>query len=212
MASSALNALFSNPHYIDAIPKLLGNWKHPLFKHLISPSPAILQRAEIIKQDLLKNSTGELIAIQVRRGDAFSIVTDAQVNNMFECAKFFAKTSNPKFWLAADTVNTRNLARIRFGENVQWLSAIPTHSANRFDGFEDTILDWWMIGQARLAVITAASTFGQTAVDRSGSERFIVGGLTQCTNPNKDYYLEKIYSSPLENWEKEGRIVYNPFI
>jgi len=77
---------------------------------------------------------------------------------------------------------------------------------------KDTILDWWMIGQARLAVITAASTFGQTAVDRSGSERFIVGGLTQCTNPNKDYYLEKIYSSPLENWAKEGRIVYNPFI
>jgi len=74
------------------------------------------------------------------------------------------------------------------------------------------VLDWWMLGQGRLAVITAASTFSQTALDYGGGPRFVVGGLTQCVNASAPYYEEKIYKTPMEFYDQEAKIVYSPYL
>ena len=73
-----------------------------------------------------------------------------------------------------------------------------------------------MLGEGDMIVHTAASSYGISAADRGNiseyPNRFVMGGLTQCTDPNKEYYKEKIYISPLETYKSKGVIEWIPFI
>lgn len=77
-------------------------------------------------------------------------------------------------------------------------------------------VDWYMLGEGDMIVHTAASSYGISAADRGNiseyPNRFVMGGLTQCTDPNKEYYKEKIYISPLETYKSKGVIEWIPFI
>ena len=73
-----------------------------------------------------------------------------------------------------------------------------------------------MLGEGDMIIHTAASSYGISAADRGQiwkyPNRFVMGGLTQCANPKQEYYLEKIYKSPLETYKENGRVVWIPFI
>ena len=66
------------------------------------------------------------------------------------------------------------------------------------------------MGEGDYIIYTAASTFGISAGDRGKineyPRRFVIGGGTQCVNPQQPYYKEKIYTSPLEVYKEKGHI------
>jgi hypothetical protein len=79
------------------------------------------------------------------------------------------------------------------------------------------LVDWYLLGEGDAIIYTAASSFGISAADRGQlwkfPSRFVMGGLTQCTNPEAPYYIEKIYVSPLETYkENKDHIEWIPFI
>lgn len=74
-----------------------------------------------------------------------------------------------------------------------------------------------MLGEGQRIMHTAASSYGISAADRGGinqwPERFVMGGLTQCTKSDGPYFMEKIYKSPLETLQQNGdHIEWVPFI
>ncbi len=89
------------------------------------------------------------------------------------------------------------------------------------------MIDWFMLGEGNTMVHTAASSYGISAADRGNlstfPERFVMGGLTQCTNADAPYYMEKvsllngdtylkIYISPMETYQNDGEMNWIPFI
>lgn len=43
-------------------------------------------------------------------------------------------------------------------------------------------------------------------------ERFHMGGLTQCTDKDQPYYLEQIFFSPMDTYNKTGKMEWLQYV
>jgi len=224
-ANSRFQALLTNPHYTHYIPKLLGHWKSTIIRFLFStPSDSVQKRITEMQNRIWGNGLSRLLTIQYRTwGRKYSKVAPASPEQFMECAKYLMRGEDDNFaiYLATDNAAAKAVANKYFGTRLFFsnITAIGPSikefenvwTSKDFDNLrqEGVMLDWWMLSQGEIVIYTASSNYGITAADKGGineyPNRFVLGGLTQCEDPERRYYLEKIYYSPLEIYKLKGR-------
>eukprot|EP01114_Cavostelium_apophysatum_P005161 TRINITY_DN1586_c0_g1_i3.p1 TRINITY_DN1586_c0_g1~~TRINITY_DN1586_c0_g1_i3.p1 ORF type:complete len:612 (-),score=121.91 TRINITY_DN1586_c0_g1_i3:21-1856(-) len=213
--------LYSNPEYRDVIPRVMGNWKtsvmQRLFKRPVDPAMKMIQ--EIKKQ--IPNNPNLLFITAQLRVHQFHGHTPTRPERMWGCLDYFranhSKSFNDTlFFLSADEVESRKEAKEKLGEqlltlesmNIEPVHVMDTDAANYDANLLGVIVDWWMIGEGDLKVLTYKSSFGGTAADRTKSPRFLIDYENQCINGTQPHYMENIYVNPLDSYQKYGEMLH----
>jgi len=178
------------------------------FLHFLfsNPSSRLLSSVINLKKHITDQGLDRLIGIQIREKIQLEYAgQEAMVDQFLSCATYWGKNdSKTAFFLATDTPSLKAEIKRKLG-NLFY-----------FEEPSNAILDWYMLGECDTIIGSAASSFGISAADRGGldqyPERFHVGSLTSCTNPESQYYLEKIYVSPLEILNLTGTMKWLQYI
>jgi len=206
---------FNNTYLQDVVPSTLGNWKTNLLHFLFSQPSHKMQQRILQMKDRMSGYNG-YISIQMRR---FLGGNDKNPewfwDRFFGCAEYWLlKFPNRAIFLATDDTETKEMAVKRFGSKLFTfhgeVKGIEANVSTDQQAQEDAVIDWFLIGDGELSIVTSVSTYGITACDRGNLHdfpyRFHIGGLTQCTNESAPYYVERIYYSPMEIKKQTGKL------
>jgi len=200
-----------------------------------SPTNTVIDSIRILKNKMRSHNYTQLITVQLRHY-AFHGYTESRPARMWECLKYFDHrniTGNPEvftvlpespeiktiFYLSSDTKEQRDVMKNIFSGRVFTLedvdeNLLPVHVNEGLDdpnyakNLIGVMIDWWMIGEGDLKVITGKSSFGGTAADRTFTKRFIINYVNQCTDPNKEQYVSDNYVPLLSSWNKTGTMLH----
>jgi len=123
------------------------------------------------------------------------------------------------FYLSSDTKEKRDEMSKLFPGRVFSLedvdeNMLPVHVTEHWDNTNydrdliGVMIDWWMIGEGDLKVITGKSSFGGTASDRTFTSRFIISYTNQCIDEKKEYYLDNIYYPLMNSYNQTQTMVH----
>jgi len=126
-----------------------------------------------------------------------------------------------RIFLSADHPLVFDTARAIWNDSLFHITQKPMHTANsgdhytkqqkmdkNKDEFYNVMIDWWMIGEGDVMIVSDKSSYSFTGAVRSTKKRFTVGEKTQCSDPNKEGYLEELYHPTFESWKKYGKMVH----
>jgi len=223
-------AIYNHPLYANLIPQLLDEWKTTLISNFIKPIDVILNHVVNLKQAMQPYDM--LLTIHIRTEMIFwwrSIPYDKQkeqipnlIRKHFACVNFFKSElekdgKKVRLFLTADLPLAFNMAHDIWNDSVFHVTQKPMHTANvgdhytqqlyidkNVDEFYNVMIDWWMIGEGDVMIVSDKSSFSFTAAVRSTKRRFIVGEMTQCVDAMKEGFFEEIYVPTLETWKKTG--------
>jgi hypothetical protein len=133
---------------------------------------------------------------------------------MIECAKWYVSSvfhNNAAVFFTANSPKYKEEARHHFGDSLFMLEGNPVHSATpgeKISDLEDVFVEWWIIGEGDIKIISDRSSFGYVGADRTLSPRFAVGPNTQCSNSSAPGWMNQTYIPLLDSYKKHGVMLY----